>query len=340
MNATNTACHVPARDKSGVMTSLAAAMGAVALAFVIIRLVARWSVLGWDDACVGAAWLIGAAVSVLNVLMAQHGLGKDIWTIPVDQITNMLFLFYLTEPLYVTSTMLTKIGLCFFLLRIFPDRGFQITMWAIIGTGAATTVAFVFGLIFQCLPIRYFWLFYLGEMKGHCINRNAGSWVLAMVNIVLDLVILAAPLVKIQQLQKFYPTRKKLQIMFMFSVGAIVTIVSILRLRSLIVFMKSENFTYDNISIAEWSVVEIHVGILCACLPAARIFFGRIVPKALGVSVAGTKHGNASAYGDTLAQRPRPQSTLVDVRHFSHGSRDVKGNEGFIRLQERGTAQP
>lgn len=50
-----------------------------------------------------------------------------------------------------------------------------------------------------------------------------------------------------------------------------VTIVSILRLQSLLSFANSRNPTWDNWSVSNWSIVEINVGIICACMPTARL---------------------------------------------------------------------
>lgn len=36
-------------------------------------------------------------------------------------------------------------------------------------------------------------------------------------------------------------------------------------------FANSQNPTWDNWSVCNWSVVEINVGIMCACMPTARL---------------------------------------------------------------------
>jgi hypothetical protein len=74
--------------------------------------------------------------------VAWYGLGQDIWTVAVPDIEQMLKLFYVTEPLYLAATILTKIAICLFLLRIFPVRRFQITMWIIVGICVVVFIAF------------------------------------------------------------------------------------------------------------------------------------------------------------------------------------------------------
>lgn len=196
-------------------------------------------------------------------------------------------------------------------------------------------------LIAQCSPVSYSWLFWDGAHEGKCIDRNAGTWAHACINIVLDLVILAVPLVQLWTLKTAYSTRKKFQITLMFLTGIIVTIVSILRLRSLIVFMQSHNFTYDNLGCAEWSVVEIHVGIICACLPSARVFFARIVPKLLGVTTNDSRPALAQYVDPRLHNRRsvvvnQQWSRITTVGNHTHVSYQSKDFDNFVRLDAVG----
>jgi hypothetical protein len=57
------------------------------------------------------------------------------------------------------------------------------------------------------------------------------------------------------------------------------TIVSIVRLQSLVQFSSSTNPTYDNVPTAYWSVLEAFVGIFCVCMPALRRFLTNVFPR-------------------------------------------------------------
>jgi hypothetical protein len=61
-----------------------------------------------------------------------------------------------------------------------------------------------------------------------------------------------------------------------------VTVVSILRLQSLVHFVTSTNPTWDQYDVGKWSTIEINVGIMCACMPAIRVILVRLFPKVLG----------------------------------------------------------
>lgn len=89
-------------------------------------------------------------------------------------------------------------------------------------------------------------------------------------------------------------------LMQMLNLNPSVTLVSILRLNSLIHFASTENLTckYENLSsqfsniywwgtgdyvgIGYWSTIECDVGVICACLPAIRSLLRRVSPKLFG----------------------------------------------------------
>lgn len=53
-------------------------------------------------------------------------------------------------------------------------------------------------------------------------------------------------------------------------VGTFVTVISIVRLASLVKFRKTANTTNDYWGVTVWSTVEITVGIMCACMPSSE----------------------------------------------------------------------
>jgi hypothetical protein len=102
-----------------------------------------------------------------------------------------------------------------------------------------------------------------------------------------------------------------------------VTVISILRLRSLVNFAASSNPTWDQADVINWSNIEINVGIICACLPALRVILVHLFPKILGTTKATKRpyyaHGSQSHAmkkgGSALASGPGRSAV-------SHGTRD------------------
>lgn len=65
-----------------------------------------------------------------------------------------------------------------------------------------------------------------------------------------------------------------------------VTVISILRLRSLVTFASSLNPTWDQVDVINWSNLELNIGIMCANLPTLRVILVRLFPKVLGTTKA------------------------------------------------------
>jgi hypothetical protein len=59
-----------------MIKNLAPAMAAVSLLFVVVRVVVRFNIFGWDDALICTAWACGLAVSILNTLSTTSSHSK------------------------------------------------------------------------------------------------------------------------------------------------------------------------------------------------------------------------------------------------------------------------
>lgn len=219
-------------------------------------------VLGWDDAVITLAVLEVIPLSVLSVVrksptcvyelrhwqwlthslpVANYGLGKDIWTVPFENITSILKIYYFDEDLYLTALPLVKISILFFYLRIFPQDWFRYGCFATMAACVGYGIAFLLVSVFQCSPIDLAWDHWDGEHSGRCNNINAQAWTSAAINVILDVVVLALPMPVIAKLE--LNKRKKALILLMFSTGFVVTIISILRLQVLVHFGGTNNFT-------------------------------------------------------------------------------------------------
>ncbi|KAF3768073.1 hypothetical protein M406DRAFT_355824 [Cryphonectria parasitica EP155] len=188
-------------------------------------------------------------------------------------------------------------SLLFFYLKIFPKRTVRLLLWATIGYNAIWGVAFILIAVFQCQPIDYYWTNWDGEHTGTCINANSLGWANAITSIALDIWMVAIPLFQLRDLQLHF--KKKIGVGIMFCTGTFVTVISIVRLQTLITFANSSNPTWDNLRVSQWSTIEVNVGIMCACMPALRLILVKIFPR-----LTSTRRGygtNASWGADNYA---------------------------------------
>lgn len=112
---------------------------------------------------------------------------------------------------------MTKISICCFYLRIFPDRQFRTATYIVIGLNVGYLIAFVLISVFQCHPLQGAWLHWDGEGNYKCNHLNAQGWAAAIINMVLDILVMALPLRQLYYLN--LSTRKKVYVMCMFGLG-------------------------------------------------------------------------------------------------------------------------
>ncbi|KAF5700543.1 integral membrane protein PTH11 [Fusarium mundagurra] len=179
-------------------------------------------------------------------------------------------------------------------------------------------------------------LTYAFVSKSPLPGINGLAWAIATVGIILDFWMLGIPISQLLHLQMKW--KRKLAVASMFGVGTFVTVVSILRLRYLVAFGNSSNPTWDSYDTCYWSVIELNVGIWCACMPNLRVLMLKTFPR-LQSSVDATPRTHQ--YNSSTAGRPirvtsntpgQADNTMYRVR--SDLGRKVDGSSSTAELVE------
>jgi len=126
------------------------------------------------------------------------------------------------EVLYVVTIMLTKLSILFVYFRIFPLAimpklrvAIPITMWVVVAAGIGEATA----LVFQCVPMHYFWDRLRDDRGGHCLNINAWGWASSSINVALDLWLICLPLPELARLKLYW--KDKLRACLLFTLGGL-----------------------------------------------------------------------------------------------------------------------
>ncbi|KAF2472741.1 uncharacterized protein BDR25DRAFT_154355, partial [Lindgomyces ingoldianus] len=279
-NMTMTMCGAPVRDNTHILPLVSGISGLFALTAVIVRCVAAGKNLALDDIFVAAAMAGAIPMDVLQLYTGPAGFGKDVWNVSFDNLYYILKLVYITQVLYYPVSGFTKLAFLFFYLRIFPYDGLRKTLYVLITLSVLYAVIFDIGMIFSTWPISYTWTSWDGEHKGRSIDVHKFIYAGGGVNIALDIAVILAPIPGLMKLSM--TLKKKLAIIAIFSVGGFTLIVSCIRLQKLTQFATTQNPTWDNVPSGYWSMLEVNVGIFCACMPAFRRFVARLLPEWFG----------------------------------------------------------
>ncbi|WXC49335.1 hypothetical protein QX201_009018 [Fusarium graminearum] len=304
-NASMTLCGAPIRNRQVEILAVNDVLGTTSGIFVLQRFATKlfyklpW---GLDDLFIGLSMLMAIPCMVINSYgLTPNGMGRDIWTVTPEQVTNFGRNFYMMAMFYFTLQTFLKLAMVFFYLRIFPTRGVRRALWATVVFNCVFGASFILIAAFQCQPISYFWTKWehKADNMGTCLDINAITWSSGSINIALDVWILSIPLSQLKKMNLDW--RKKIGVGIMFSVGIFVTIVSILRLSATIKMragVGANNATWEYTEFDQWSTIEVNVGIICACMPSLRVLLVRLFPTMLGNSTQQQyyKYGS-NAYG-------------------------------------------
>lgn len=216
------ACNLPVRDNSQTYTTLAITLSIISGVAVLQRFLAKMLAdtltLGADDYMVLLAAILQAPMAAIGVEGGvASGLGRDIWTLEFQQITDFSYWLYIFTVIYFLNIAIVKLAFLFFYLRVFPKRSVRRWLWGTVAFTVCFGITFVFAGIFQCQPISYYWTRWTGETTGSCVHVSAVAWANSAVSIALDLWMIAIPLSQVHNLNLDW--KKKAEVAFMFCVG-------------------------------------------------------------------------------------------------------------------------
>ncbi|KAI1661266.1 hypothetical protein F4813DRAFT_385800 [Daldinia decipiens] len=251
---------------------------AIALIVVVLRVYGRVRSrqFGWDDGLACVAMLFSIAETGVSYMgMRTAYLGVHVYDIPMTADVSLgMYWNYVLQILYNPILALVKCSVLTFLLRIGGQkRQVRYAIHALNMFTLGLMIAIFVTAVFQCSPISYFWERITNPtMQGKCIDTGIFYVTTAALTIFTDVLVLALPFWIFMGL-KMAP-RIKFAIMVVFLLGAVVTVVSILRMLWLIetcLYPMKYDYSYD--IRFTYSAVETNLAIITASGPALRPLF-------------------------------------------------------------------
>ncbi|KAL1873469.1 hypothetical protein VTK73DRAFT_917 [Phialemonium thermophilum] len=242
--------------------------------------------LGPDDYCILSSLAFALASSGLMIASCKYGFGQHIFNLTPENKIGALEYFFLCQITYKSSINLTKCSILLLYTRIFGNvRRFKWACWFLTACVAMYAIASVTATIFQCSPIdRAF----NKAIPGTCIDNGKFWWANAGFSVSTDFIILFIPMPLIYKLK--IPRVQKAALMIVFTLGGFVVITSCLRMTTINLTATTPDTTYD-IASTMWTVIEMNLAIVCACLPMVRPLLVRMFPKLMPKSSSRNKYG-------------------------------------------------
>ncbi|EKJ76916.1 hypothetical protein FPSE_02914 [Fusarium pseudograminearum CS3096] len=226
------------------------------------------------------------------IFALMSAFGQDIWQVNADDLSHALKLFWIDCPFYSLLMGMTKVTIILFYIRLcHVYTRFCQACWAVIVIVCLNTVIFMFLNIFQCTPIHWNWNRFSGsDVDFQCMDLNKLQWSINITNIIFDVVVLALPIPLVWRMRSTF--RRKLAIIFMFSLGVVVLVASCLKMRYNILYGHSTNITWDYMDLMVWAGIESSVSIAAPCLPTVRLFLHKVFPQSFGRMFAFGSHAD------------------------------------------------
>ena len=200
--------------------------------------------------------------------------------------------------------MATKTSICLFYLTLSKNQKvFRYTTWATLVVVNLAGFALTCLNCFQCRPPGAALKDPL-PASAKCTDIVTLYLSSAPVNIITDLAILFLPMPILTSMR--LPRNEKLILILTFSFGGFVAVVDVVRIAYLqsaatarfdekpgAAIVQDGDFSWIASLSFMWSAVEVHVGIICACVPGVKPLVVKVFPNFLGrIKKAREMHGN------------------------------------------------
>ncbi|PVH98966.1 hypothetical protein DM02DRAFT_595228 [Periconia macrospinosa] len=259
----------------------------VSLLFVALRLYTTGFILrsvGVDDYMIALAWVSSQSFCIC---ITRYGLGHHLWDVPFSTFNpNFLKFAVICLVFYGISIMLAKVSILVLFLRYLPQR-YKRAIHAIIASVVMYSLISSFHWVFDCQPLEKFWD--LNISRGSCIDWSKFHIFSGVMNTTTDIIILLLPIFMLRKVQLYKWERVGLILAMM--TGGFVLIISIIRLKTTVDMAPNRDITWEYVHNGIWWMIEMHIAIVCACLPVGRAFLRKHFPYLVGYTFDTSGHG-------------------------------------------------
>lgn len=237
------------------------------------------------------------------------------------------------ETIFCAATGLVKVSILLFYRRLSArvvSRAFFWTTWITIGYITAYSIALCIAPILGCQPISAFWDQFdpIKRLQGyefHCFDEGADVLVASILSASQDLLTAILPTFLYWNLK--IPIRQKLALFGIFAMGYGVVALGALRAYySWNAFYNTYDVTWATWEILLMSLLELHIGCLCANAPALKVFFKHFFhEKITSRSRTKTPVNSNDQAGNSHGSSKRSKSSLWSKMTSILGSENESG---------------
>ncbi|CAK7214064.1 hypothetical protein SEUCBS140593_002052 [Sporothrix eucalyptigena] len=301
----------------------------VAFIVVALRVVSRLKTkqFGVDDSLIVVAMIFSIAeTATMYMCMKTNFIGIHIWDVPTTYDVETAAIWnWVVQVLYNPILALVKTSMLLFLLKLGSHKpGVRWCIHFLNALNLALMISIFVVVIFECNPVAYSWDKTI--VGGHCINEANFLIATSGLTIFTDILCLALPFWVFLGLKM--AMRVKIALLFVFMLGAIVTVVGIVRLVFFYrgFFLPPGPDPYYSLGFCT-SAIEINMAIICASAPALRGLIRSWFPRFFSTRGKGYNYN----YPDTPGRGTNPYGVGSTATNISGRRKERGGVEGDSR---------
>ncbi|KAI0443820.1 hypothetical protein F4803DRAFT_549745 [Xylaria telfairii] len=288
------------------------ALGLVTL-ILAIRLYSRKRLtngFGLDDMFICLAYIPAAAFTITGIITQDiFQWGRHVWDVEPKFFIPNLRVMLINLFLFDLATSLTKLSMLAMVRRLTTASSNKIEGVAVLLLAALIILnCFIFIIveIFQCWPISLGWT--IGDTPDHCINEEAHLKSANIINTATDFIVVLLPMRTIMALE--LSSKHRVVVIALFGIGLFASAAGIARTYFTWVLFSAADYDQTWRGWYLWlvSLLELHLGIICASVPATRPFFTSYLVSKLGSTR--TRHKSLALSESAVELRRRTQEPL------------------------------
>ncbi|KAM0801784.1 hypothetical protein BDR22DRAFT_971982 [Usnea florida] len=279
---------------------------------------------------------------LFHAAVTEGKVGYHLTDLTPSEATAVVKAYYAAEPLWVSANTCVKLSILHLYKQLFPIRKFRIMVYAVMLLVVGFWTSTIVRMFFLCSPLAFYWD--KSIKGGTCLNNYATSLSVSIINLILDLIVVALPMPMLWGLQ--VTTSKKIGLTTVFGIGGVlvflcavletswarandgdvyrICIITVLRIVS-VANLDLNDISYSGIDDAILSELEPCLGIINACLPVIPPVVSQVFRPAISKwriwSRSGSTAQNTHEGPPFARQSLRPSDS--EAANFRHLEEDV-----------------
>ncbi|OJJ98536.1 hypothetical protein ASPACDRAFT_79908 [Aspergillus aculeatus ATCC 16872] len=332
-----------AEDRSLAVRAVAAVFLALATITTVLRCYVRLRIVkafGWDDGIMVLAYIFYVFFSACMIGGSLWGTGQHLDQLDNHhRVTAMKYWFY-CDIGYAIGSILCKISVSIFILRITIHRVHRIVIGVVVGLVVAAGFAFFVILLAQCKPMAYWYLRLSTEEvgKGTCISTHVAMdalYAFSATSAVFDMTIAVLPILLVRKLKM--QSDVKIAVAGLLSMACVASVAVIVRIPYIPTLLETD-FLYETTPVAIWSNIETGLGIFAGSMATLRPLLRKFRPSTYQNTWPSSSRGKRSK-SMPLQSSQRQDSDRIPLEDRLYGTTFFTVEAGNDRYSSTGLDQ-